>query len=74
MSRFRDTALRKIASIGPRYLPFADVATEAVPLSRFCGCRCSRSPSAWRWCCLVGTLNRVHDRRAGRSRFARRAA
>ena len=24
-----------------------------------CGCRCSRSRSAWRRCCCIGTLNRV---------------
>ena len=34
MSGFRDSALKKILTMAPRYLPFADVATEAVPLSR----------------------------------------
>ncbi|MEM8958328.1 MAG: MFS transporter, partial [Pseudomonadota bacterium] len=31
---YRNFALRKLAGIAPRYLPFADVATPEVPLSR----------------------------------------
>ena len=31
---YRAYALNKLASLGPKYLPFADVATEDVPLSR----------------------------------------
>ena len=34
MFDYRAFALRKLVSITPRYLPFADVATEDVPLSR----------------------------------------
>ncbi|MGP1355470.1 MAG: MFS transporter, partial [Roseicyclus sp.] len=30
----RDFALRKILQVGPRYMPFADVATDDLPLSR----------------------------------------
>jgi len=59
MSRFRDTALRKIASIGPRYLPFADVATEAVPLSRLLRLSLFQVTVGMALVLLVGTLNRV---------------
>mgnify|MGYP001089415867 CR=1 FL=1 len=59
MSSFRDAALRKIASIGPRYLPFADVATEAVPLSRLLRLSLFQVTVGMALVLLVGTLNRV---------------
>jgi len=59
MSRLRDTALRKIASIGPRYLPFADVATESVPLSRLLRLSLFQVTVGMALVLLVGTLNRV---------------
>jgi len=59
MSRLRDTALRKIASIGPRYMPFADVATDAVPLSRLLRLSLFQVTVGMALVLLVGTLNRV---------------
>ncbi|MEL6171400.1 MAG: MFS transporter, partial [Pseudomonadota bacterium] len=34
MFNYRRYAIEKLAALGPRYLPFADVATEDVPLSK----------------------------------------
>ncbi|MEM7615265.1 MAG: MFS transporter, partial [Pseudomonadota bacterium] len=34
MLNYRNIALRRLAALGPRYLPFADVASEDVPLSQ----------------------------------------
>lgn len=59
MARFRDTALSKIQTIGPRFLPFADVATEAVPLSRLLRLSLFQVTVGMALVLLVGTLNRV---------------
>ena len=59
MFDYRDIALRKLASIGPRYLPFADVATEEVPLSRLLRLSLFQITVGMAIVLLVGTLNRV---------------
>jgi MFS transporter, BCD family, chlorophyll transporter len=59
MSTFRDTALRKIQGIGPRFLPFADVASDAVPLSRLLRLSLFQVTVGMALVLLVGTLNRV---------------
>lgn len=59
MARFRDTALSKIQTIGPRFLPFADVATDAVPLSRLLRLSLFQVTVGMALVLLVGTLNRV---------------
>jgi MFS transporter, BCD family, chlorophyll transporter len=35
MFDYRRFAVNRIARVAPRFLPFADVASETVPLSRF---------------------------------------
>ena len=59
MISYRTIALRKLASIGPRYLPFADVATEDVPLSRLIRLSLFQVTVGMALVLLVGTLNRV---------------
>ncbi len=59
MASLRDNALRKIQTIGPRFLPFADVATEAVPLSRLLRLSLFQVTVGMALVLLVGTLNRV---------------
>ena len=59
MISYRTIALRKLASIGPRYLPFADVATEEVPLSRLIRLSLFQVTVGMALVLLVGTLNRV---------------
>lgn len=59
MLNYRDFALRKLASIAPRYLPFADVATEEVPLSRLLRLALFQVTVGMALVLLVGTLNRV---------------
>lgn len=59
MPSLRDTALSKIQAIGPRFLPFADVATEAVPLSRLLRLSLFQVTVGMALVLLVGTLNRV---------------
>ncbi len=56
---YRTFALRKLAAIGPKYLPFADVATEAVPLSRLLRLSLFQVTVGMALVLLVGTLNRV---------------
>ncbi|MEM7718638.1 MAG: PucC family protein [Pseudomonadota bacterium] len=56
---YRAFALRKLASIGPKYLPFADVATEDVPLSRLLRLSLFQITVGAALVLLVGTLNRV---------------
>ena len=56
---YRAFALNKLASIGPRYLPFADVATEDVPLSRLLRLSLFQVTVGAALVLLVGTLNRV---------------
>ncbi|QBF30254.1 PucC family protein [Thalassococcus sp. S3] len=59
MFDYRAFALRKLASIGPRYLPFADVATDDVPLSRLLRLSLFQITVGMAIVLLVGTLNRV---------------
>lgn len=59
MLNYRAYALRKLASIAPRYLPFADVATEDVPLSRLLRLSLFQVTVGMAVVLLVGTLNRV---------------
>ena len=59
MLNYRDFALRKLASMAPRYLPFADVATEDVPLSRLLRLSLFQITVGMALVMLVGTLNRV---------------
>lgn len=59
MFDYRAFALRKLASIAPRYLPFADVATEEVPLSRLLRLSLFQVTVGMAVVLLVGTLNRV---------------
>lgn len=56
---YRDFALRKLAGMAPRYLPFADVATEEVPLSRLLRLALFQVTVGMALVLLVGTLNRV---------------
>ena len=59
MTGYRDYALKTLASLGPRYLPFADAATEAVPLSRLLRLSLFQVSVGMALVLLVGTLNRV---------------
>ena len=59
MIDYRAFALRKLASITPRYLPFADVATDDVPLSRLLRLSLFQVTVGMALVLLVGTLNRV---------------
>ncbi|WP_300031129.1 PucC family protein [uncultured Roseobacter sp.] len=59
MFDYRTFALRKLASAAPRYLPFADVATDEVPLSRLLRLSLFQITVGMAIVLLVGTLNRV---------------
>ncbi|WP_436399399.1 PucC family protein [Roseobacter sp. S98] len=59
MMNFRSFTLSRIASIAPRYLPFADVATDEVPLSRLLRLSLFQITVGMALVLLVGTLNRV---------------
>ncbi|MGC3940612.1 PucC family protein [Roseobacter sp. EG26] len=59
MFDYRTFALRKLASIAPRYLPFADVASKDVPLSRLLRLSLFQVTVGMAVVLLVGTLNRV---------------
>ena len=59
MLNYRDFALRKLASIAPRYLPFADVATDDVPLLRLLRLSLFQITVGMALVLLMGTLNRV---------------
>ena len=59
MIDFRKHALHRIASIAPRYLPFADVATKDVPLSKLLRLSLFQVTVGMALVLLVGTLNRV---------------
>lgn len=56
---YRQFALSRIASVAPRYLPFADVATKDVPLSRLLRLSLFQVTVGMALVLLVGTLNRV---------------
>ncbi len=59
MASFRDIALYRLATITPKYLPFADVATDDVPLSRLLRLSLFQVTVGMALVLLVGTLNRV---------------
>ncbi|MDJ0627171.1 MAG: PucC family protein [Rhodobacter sp.] len=59
MFDYRAYVLRKLSGIAPRYLPFADVATDAVPLSRLLRLSLFQITVGMALVRLVGTLNRV---------------
>lgn len=59
MFDYRRFALEKIAGIGPRFLPFAEVATKDVPLSRLLRLSLFQVTVGMALVLLVGTLNRV---------------
>ena len=59
MSDFRSYAIRHIARLGPRFLPFADVATDDVPLSRLLRLSLFQVTVGMAMVLLAGTLNRV---------------
>ena len=59
MSSLRAIVLNGLARISPRYLPFADVATEDVPLSRLMRLSLFQVTVGMALVLLVGTLNRV---------------
>ncbi|MEM9342533.1 MAG: PucC family protein [Pseudomonadota bacterium] len=59
MTRYRQMALNAISRLGPRYMPFADVATDSVPLSRLLRLALFQVTVGMALVLLVGTLNRV---------------
>ncbi len=59
MNNYRAYALNKITGLTPRYLPFADVATKDVPLSRLLRLSLFQVTVGMALVLLVGTLNRV---------------
>lgn len=56
---YRRYAVGKLAHLGPKYLPFADVATKDVPLSRLLRLSLFQVTVGMALVLLVGTLNRV---------------
>ena len=59
MFEYRKFALNKLAGIGARFLPFADVANEDVPLSRLLRLSLFQVTVGMALVLMVGTLNRV---------------
>ena len=59
MFDYRRFALGKIAQAAPRFLPFADVASDTVPLSRLLRLSLFQVTVGMALVLLVGTLNRV---------------
>ncbi|MFK7942336.1 MAG: PucC family protein [Paracoccaceae bacterium] len=59
MLDYKRFALNKLSRIGPKYLPFADVATEDAPLSRLLRLSLFQVTVGMALVLLVGTLNRV---------------
>lgn len=59
MLDYRRIVLHRLATIGPRYLPFADVASDSVPLSRLLRLSLFQVTVGMALVLLVGTLNRV---------------
>lgn len=59
MFNYRNTALRKLSSLGTKYLPFSDIATETVPLARLMRLSLFQVTVGMALVLLVGTLNRV---------------
>ena len=59
MNRVSLKVMRKWASLGPRFLPFADAATPELPLSRLLRLSLFQVSVGMALVLLVGTLNRV---------------
>ncbi|MEM6372422.1 MAG: PucC family protein [Pseudomonadota bacterium] len=59
MFDYRTFATRKLVALAPRYLPFADVATPDLPLSRLLRLSLYQVTVGMALVLLVGTLNRV---------------
>ncbi len=59
MNRLSQKLMASWASLGPRFLPFADVATPEVPLSRLLRLSLFQVSVGMALVLLVGTLNRV---------------
>lgn len=59
MFDYRGFATRKLSTLGSKYLPFADVATPDVPLSRLLRLSLFQVTVGMALVLLVGTLNRV---------------
>ncbi|TNF57767.1 MAG: PucC family protein [Rhodobacteraceae bacterium] len=59
MFDYKTFAYSKLRGIAPRYLPFADVATEEVPLSRLLRLSLFQVTVGMALVLMVGTLNRV---------------
>ncbi len=59
MASLKEIALRRISRIGPRYLPFADVASAELPLNRLLRLSLFQVTVGMALVLLVGTLNRV---------------
>src|SRR6056297_3607111 len=59
MFDYRTFAMRKLSGLGTKYLPFADIATDDVPLSRLLRLSLFQVTVGMALVLLVGTLNRV---------------
>jgi len=59
LDQYRNFALTKLASLGPKALPFADVATKDLPLMRLLRLSLFQVTVGMALVLLVGTLNRV---------------
>jgi MFS transporter, BCD family, chlorophyll transporter len=59
MNPVSEKIIRTWASLGPRFLPFADVGTEAVPLSQLLRLSLFQVSVGMALVLMVGTLNRV---------------
>ena len=59
MFDYKRFALRKISNVGVNYLPFADVASDEVPLSRLLRLSLFQVSVGMALVLMVGTLNRV---------------
>lgn len=59
MIDYRAFAMRRLSAIGPKYLPFADVASAEVPLSRLLRLSLFQVTVGMALVLIVGTLNRV---------------
>ena len=59
MNRLSRKAMQGWASLGPRFLPFADVATEDLPLGRLLRLSLFQVSVGMALVLLIGTLNRV---------------
>lgn len=59
MFNYKRVALAKLSNLGVRYMPFADVATDDVPLARLLRLSLFQVTVGMAMVLLVGTLNRV---------------